>query len=144
MESLIYNSAWYDILSGNIGIKSGTINCMLVGSGYVPNKRTHSRRSDVRDEVTGSGYTAGGMSISSSVEIVQGTDMIYLVLGAARWMHSTIIANGAAYYNSRGKDPGDDELIAFVAFKEKNISINGDFSLQGLSLWVNNSEYLIV
>jgi len=117
---------------------------MLVESGYSPNKKAHSRRSHVGNEVKGSGYTAGGLPVAASVEITQATDTIYLVLGAARWPKSTITANGAIYYASMGGAALYDELIAFVAFEEKMASINGEFLLSGVRLWVNNSENLLV
>jgi hypothetical protein len=143
VESLIYNSAWYDILSGNISTKSSAINCMLVGAGYTPDKRTHSRRSHIGNEVRGSGYVAGGTPVSASVELTKASDTIYLVFGDAFWPNSTITADGAVYFNRRGGSALDDELIAFIAFKEKMASINGDVLLSGVRLWINNSENMI-
>jgi hypothetical protein len=83
------------------------------------------------------------MLVSASVEITQASDTIYLVLGDALWQKSTLTANGAVYFNSRGGAAADDELIAFIAFKEKMASINGDLLLSGVRVWVNNSENLI-
>ena len=143
MESLIYNSAWSYFFSRNIATRPNAINCMLVESGYSPNKKSHSRRSHVGNEVRGNGYTAGGLPVSASVEITQATDTIYLILGDALWPKSTITATGAVYYTSRGGAATDDDLIAFIAFKEKMSSINGDLLLSGVRLWVDNSHNFI-
>ena len=95
------------------------------------------------NEIRGTGYTTGGVPVSASVEITQATDTIYLVLGDALWPTSTITATGAIYYNSRGDAATDDDLIAFIAFKEKMSSINGDLLLAGVRLWVDNSHNFI-
>mgnify|MGYP000402675218 CR=1 FL=1 len=66
MASLIYNSAVRDEAVGNIDFDTDTFYGMLVTSTYTPNKDTHTKRSDVTNEVTGTGYTAGGMAVSEA------------------------------------------------------------------------------
>jgi hypothetical protein len=116
---------------------------MLVGSGYTPNKGRHSRRSHVGNEIIGGGYTVGGTLVSGGVTINQSTDKIYIVLGSALWPDSTITADGAVYYNSRGGDASDDELLAFIEFTKTTASINGDFIVSESRMWVDNSHIVI-
>lgn len=42
-----------------------TIKAMLVGSGWTFNKNTHKFKSDVTGEITGTGYTAGGIALTN-------------------------------------------------------------------------------
>jgi hypothetical protein len=54
------------LLSGGIDLDTDTIVGILVGTGYTPNRTAHSLFSDVSaNEVTGTGYTAGGIALSS-------------------------------------------------------------------------------
>ena len=62
MANLIYDSALEDEAKGAIDYDTDTFKIMLVTSSYTPNKGTHTRRSDVTNEVTGTGYTAGGVT----------------------------------------------------------------------------------
>lgn len=143
MESLIYNSAWYDIIAGNVNVKSGTVKCMLVTDRYSPNKKSHSRRSHVGNEVVSAGYIAGGTIVVASTEINKSIDRIYLILGDASWPYSTITADAAVYYNSHGGAAADDELLAFIAFSERAISINDKFLISESRMWIDNSQNLV-
>ena len=60
MASLIYNSAIDEMARGDIDFDTDTFKAMLVTSSYTPNKDTHDFRDDVTNEVSGTGYTAGG------------------------------------------------------------------------------------
>jgi len=62
MPSLIYNSFFEDLARGAIDLDTDTIRVMLVTSSYTENKDTHTKRSDVTNEITGTGYTAGGVT----------------------------------------------------------------------------------
>ena len=60
MASLIFNSALRDEAIGSIDFDTDTFKVMLVTAAYVENKDTHTKRSDITNEVVGTGYTAGG------------------------------------------------------------------------------------
>lgn len=45
---------------------SDTIKCLLCSSSYTPNLDTHKYKSDVTNEITGTGYTAGGATLGSA------------------------------------------------------------------------------
>ena len=45
---------------------SDTIKCMLCTSTYTPNLDTHAYKSDITNEVSGTGYSAGGATIGSA------------------------------------------------------------------------------
>lgn len=65
MPSGYYLSGISDLITGNIDIDTDTIKCALTTSSYTPNLDTHDRFDDVTNEVTGTGYTAGGATLGS-------------------------------------------------------------------------------
>lgn len=130
MASLIYNSAIRDVLVGNIDYDTDTFKVMLTTSGYVENKDTHTKRSDVTNEVTGTGYVAGGAATTVSVAAVDtANDDVEITIGAASWASSTITARKAVIYKSRGGAASADELVAVVDFGADVVSSNGTFTL---------------
>ena len=70
MVDMIFNSAKRDLLNGSIDLDTDTIKVMLVTSAYVPNQDTHTERSDVTNEVTGTnqGSTAGGATPANNTD----------------------------------------------------------------------------
>jgi hypothetical protein len=78
MASFIYNSAIDDLANGNIDFGADTFNLLLVTSSYTANKDTHVKRDDVTNEVTGTGYTAGGAASACTVTKDTATDKVTL------------------------------------------------------------------
>lgn len=116
MASLIYTSCAFDALTGAIDFDTDTIKAVLVSSAYTANKDTHLKRSDVTNEVTGTGYTSGGAACSVTVTKNTTADTVTITLGQLSWPSSTITARGCVYYKSRGGSSSADELIAFNDF----------------------------
>lgn len=138
MASLIYNSAIRDALTGALDYDTDTFKVMLT-NGYTPNKDTHTKRSDVTGEVTGTGYTAGGAATTTTVAAVDAAnDDVEITTGAANWPTSTITADGAVIYKSRGGAASADELVCFVDFGGDIISTAGTFALTASVLKYQN------
>lgn len=116
MASLIYNSFLEDVNRGNIDPDTDTFRMLLVTSSYTPNKDTHGKRSDVTNQVTGSGYTAGGITVTCTVARDNATDRVTLTFAAGSWASSTITARGAVVYKSRGGADTADELVFYNDF----------------------------
>jgi hypothetical protein len=130
MASLIFNSALRDEATAAVDYDTDTFKVMLVTSTYVPNKDTHAKRSDVTNEVAGTGYTAGGTVTAATVGAVDTTnDRVLITFGAVTWPASTITARGAVYYKSRGGAASADEIIAYDDFGADITSTVGTFSL---------------
>ena len=126
----MFNSALRDEAVGNINYSTDTIKVMLLTSTATPNKDTWTKRSDVTNEVTGTGYTAGGATLTQSVGSVDTTnDRVDISTGAAAWTASTITARYAIYYKSRGGASSADELISCVDFGQDVSTVADTFSL---------------
>jgi hypothetical protein len=139
MASLIFNPMLNAWAKGNIDFDSDTFKVMLVTSTYAPNKDTHDFRNDVTNEVTGTGYTAGGAACTVTVSAVDTTnDRQEITLGGASWATSTITARAAVYYKSRGGASSADEIIAYIDFGGDVASSGGTFTLTDSTLRVQN------
>lgn len=138
MASLIYNSALDDAARALIDFDSDTFKCMLVTSTYSPNKDTHTKRSDVTNEVSGTGYSAGGAAATVTVTKDTANDRVDVSLGAVSWATSTITARGAVYYKSRGGASSADELVGYIDFGADITSTAGTFALTASTLRYQN------
>jgi hypothetical protein len=137
MPSLIYNSAIDDMARGAIDFDTDTFKALLVSSVYSPNKDVHDRRDDVTNEVTGTGYTAGGVTTACTVTKDTANDRVTLQFAAVSWPSSTITARGCVYYKSRGA-ASTDELVAYNDFGFDFSSTNGTFSVQASTVTLQN------
>lgn len=130
MANVIFNSFKRDNAISNINLLTDTIKMMLVTSAYVPNQDTHTKRSDVTNEVVGAGYTAGGVALGNKTVVQNNTtnaadfDADDIVLPGA-----TITARGAVLYKSRGGVATADELIGYLDFGSDIISTAGNFTI---------------
>ena len=98
---------------------------MLVTSSYTPNFGTHDFKSDVTNEVSGTGYDAGGKSLSS-VTLTQSGGTITFDAADLTWTSSTITARAAVVYDD---SLTNDPLIAYIDFGADKSSSAGDFVL---------------
>jgi hypothetical protein len=127
-----YNSFKGDLQKGLIDLDTDTIKLMLTTSSYTPNKKTHTRRSDVTNEVTGDGYTAGGLTLQSVVVTVDNTnDRAFWIANDLSFNPVTITgARIGVIYKSRGGAAANDELIGWVNFDTDRSPSNGPLTIQ--------------
>lgn len=129
MASLIYNSCIRDAVTGAIDFDSDTFKMLLVTSSYSAAK-SHAKRSDVTNEVTGTGYTAGGNACTVSVAAVDNTNNdVEISFTVTSWTSATITARAGVIYKSRGGASSADELVGYVDFGSDVSSTNGTFAV---------------
>jgi hypothetical protein len=138
MASLIYNSAIDEMARGDIDFDTNTFKAMLVTSTYSPNKDTHDFRDDVTNEVTGTGYTAGGATTACTVTKDTANDRVTLQFAAVSWATSTITARALVIYKSRGGASSADEIVAYNDFGSDVSSSGGTFSVAASTITLQN------
>ena len=107
-----------------------TIKVMLVTSSYAPNQDTHDFVDDVTNEVSGTGYTAGGDALASKTVTLDTTnDRAEFDATDTTWSTSTITARAAVLYKDTGT-PSTSPLIAYIDFGSDKISSGGNFTIQ--------------
>lgn len=130
MASVIYNSFKRDIMNGSIDLDTDTIKVMLVTSSYTPDQDTHTKRSDITNEVSGTGYSAGGMALANKSVTVDNTDNEGVFdADDPTWTTATVTARGAVLYKSRGGLASADELIKYEDFGADKTSTGADFTI---------------
>jgi hypothetical protein len=65
MSASLYGQVNSALWSGSLNFASDTIKGALVGSAYTPDFTAHQFFSSITNEVTGTGYTAGGATLAS-------------------------------------------------------------------------------
>jgi len=129
MPSLVYNSCVRDAVVGNIDFDTDTFKALLVTSTYTASK-SHSKRSDVTNEVSGTGYTAGGNACAVTVAATDNTNNdVEISFSITSWTSATITARAAVIYKSRGGASSADELVGYVDFGSDVSSTNGTFAV---------------
>ena len=111
MATFIYNSFWEDLARGAIDMDTDTFKLMLVTSSYTPDQDAHLKRSAITNEVTGTGYTAGGATCACTVAKDTATNRVTFTFDGVNWTTSTITARRGIIYKSRGGADTADELV---------------------------------
>lgn len=128
MASIIYDSFNADLESGAVVPGSDTFYAMLVTSSYAPNKGTHQKRSDVTNEVVGTGYTSGGSATTCTPSSDTTNHRQDMTFSDVSWATSTITAAGAVIYKHRGGASSADNLVAYVDFGGNVSTVAGTFT----------------
>lgn len=123
---LFQKSVW----NKEIDIDTDTIKVMLCTSTYAPNQDTHQYKSSVTNEVTGTGYTAGGATLASTVvAYTAGTNTLNFDAADTVWSSSTITARYAVVYDSTPGTDATRPLICYVDFGADVVSSGGNFTI---------------
>lgn len=131
MASLVYNSMIEDLCKGDLDFDLTGFKVMLVGAGYTASK-THARQSAVTNEVTGTGYTAGGQGTTVTIAKDNAQNQVNLAFSNVAWSNATITARGAVIYFNKGGGapvPADNPLVAYVDFNQDIASTNASFAV---------------
>jgi hypothetical protein len=130
MADVIFNSFKRDIINGALDLDTDTIKVMLVTSSYTADQDAHTKRSDITNEVSGTGYSAGGSALANKAVTVDNTDNEGVFdADDVTWSTSTITARGAVLYKSRGGASSADELLCYIDFGSDKISSAGNFTI---------------
>jgi hypothetical protein len=139
MASLIYNSFWHDLFNGAIVPSSDAFKGLLVTSAYTPSKTAHTKRSDITNEVSATGYTAGGAVVTATVVNATGnSDREQITFSSPQWAGSTITARGLVVYKARGGAASADNVVQYVDFGADVTSTNGVFTANIGALTLQN------
>lgn len=132
MASLIYNRFKYQQLGDTgvtpINLKTDTIKIALVTSSYTPNQDSHDFFDDVTNEITGTGYTAGGATLTVTTSQDDTDNEGVFDATDATWSTSTLTAAGAVIYKSTGT-PSTSPLICYLDFGGNVTSTAGTFTV---------------
>jgi hypothetical protein len=125
----MYGNALLKALNKEVNYITDTIKVMLCTSAYTPDQDAHIYKSSITGEVTGTGYTAGGATLTNKTMTYDGaTNTIKLDADDVVWASSTITARYAVIYDDTGTD-STSTLLGYIDFGEDKISSAGDFKI---------------
>ena len=129
MASKVYGNAIKAAFNKEIDWDSDTIKIMLLSGAYTPNQDAHDYLDDVvSNEVTGTGYTAGGAVLASKTATYDAaTNTVKFDAADVTWSGSTITARYAVVYSDSGATNATKPLIAYFDFGTDKASSAGDF-----------------
>lgn len=132
MASGIYLSYPDKANNKEIDLLTDTIKVALCTSAYTPNQDTHDYFNDITNEVSGTGYTAGGATLASKTYSVNtGTNVWTFDAADVTWASSTITnARYAIIYDATPGTAATNPLIAYIDFGSDKSSSGGDFVIQ--------------
>jgi hypothetical protein len=113
---------------------------LMTTDSYTPNFDTHDFRNDITNEVTGTGYSAGGTAITST-EVTLSSGTLTLDGADVSWASSTIAnAMAAVLYTNVGADT-TDQLILLSDFVSAASSSSGTFTIQWSASGLTTVDY---
>lgn len=136
----LYGLSLKSMAQGKMVLDTDTLKVMLCTSTYTPNQDTHQFKSDVTNEITGTGYTAGGLALTSVTLTYNATNnTLTLDAADAAWASSTITARYAVVYDSTPATDATRPLIAYVDFGADQSDSSGTFTIvwdaAGIATW---------
>lgn len=125
----LYTNVFAHLAAGRINYLNDTIKVALLSSAYTPNQDDHLYFSDVvANEVTGTNYVAGGVTLSGkTVTVDKPTNVTILDAEDPTWATSTITARYAVIYDATPGTNATRPLIGFVDFGTDQSSQAGNF-----------------
>jgi len=123
----LYHKFLTSLANKEIDWGTDTIKVMLTTSAYTPNQATHQYKSDVTNEVTGTGYTAGGATLASKTEVITSGVKVFDAADTT-WAGATLTARYAVIYDSTGTD-ATSALIGYIDFGVDVPAVSGAFTI---------------
>lgn len=138
-----YGNGALHVGSGDVAYATDTIRAALLGSGYTIAKDTHEFFSDVSaNEVSGTGYTAGGEALASKNIAYDATsDEVRLSAADTVWdaTGGSLAANFAVVYKDTGT-PSTSPLLGVVDFEGEVSATNDTFTVD----WDDTRGVLVI
>lgn len=129
--------------STKINLASGgdTIKIALVTSSYTFTPDSHDFFDDITNEISGTGYTAGGATLGSQTYTLDTTDNESVFDAAdVTWSSASFTARGAVIYKSTGV-ASTSPLIAFIDFTTDRVVDGGTFTITFAAEGIVNISY---
>lgn len=125
MASGIYNRYKANLMNKEIDMEADTIKVMLLDNSH-SFTATHNQKSEiVANEVSGTGYTAGGVALAGKAVTQAATTKFDA--NDSQWTSASFTAAFAVIYDD---DLANDDLIACIDFGGDQTVTNGTFTIQ--------------
>ena len=125
----LYGNVLPKAFNKEIDLDTDVIKVALCTSAYTPDLDAHDYFNDITNEITGTGYTAGGATLASkTVTYTGGTNTFKFDAADTAWTTSTITARYAIIYVDTATG-STSPLIGYVDFGADVVSTAGTFTI---------------
>jgi len=126
-----FGLAFLAMLNKEIDWEADTIKVMLCTSSFTPDQDTMDYQDDITNEVSGTGYTAGGATLANaSIGYTGATNVVKLDADDLTWETATITARYAVIVDTTPGSSSTNPVLGYVDFGEDKSSSGGDFTIQ--------------
>lgn len=135
---MAHTFAWYGeglahALKGDLDCVTDTLKMSLHTSTYTPSQDNDDYHNDATNEITGTGYTAGGVTLASKAVVHDDTNnRVELDFDNPSWGPGATLS-GVKYgvvYKSRGGAATADELAGYLTFDADQSVSNATFTIE--------------
>lgn len=141
MASTNFTNLTRTLVQGNLNFGSNTFKVLLVSAAPTEAQLDGwANRSDITNEITGTGYTAGGLTQGFTLDAIdtannrQSITWSNIING---WTGATFSAFGAIIYKNSGNS-STDTLLHYIDFSALVACTNGTFSISySTPLYIN-------
>lgn len=115
-------SKWYGLafdsaFKKKIDLSADVLKVMLVTSSYGFDQDAHQYKSSITNEVSGTGYTAGGATLSSpTLTYTGGTNTLAIDGADVSWTSATFTARGGVVYDSTPGTDATRPVMVYIDF----------------------------
>jgi hypothetical protein len=124
----LYGGFLKSLANKQINLNTDSFKVMLLGTGYTPSD-SHQYQSDISaQEITGTGYTAGGAALPG-VAVSYASNTLTFTASTVQWTSSTITAYYAAIIDITPGSSSTNPLIGYVNFGGPETDSAGTFQI---------------
>jgi len=127
VTGFLYSNIHKQMANKEIDLDTNTIKVALCTSTYTPNQNTHDYFDDITNEVSGTGYTAGGATLGTKTVNTSSKTFTFDAADTV-WSSSTITARYAIVYCSTGT-ASTSALIGYIDFGADVSSTAANFTI---------------
>lgn len=128
MATKWYGKAAQAVATKKIDLVNDDIKVMLVTSTYVPNQDTHGTLADITGEASGTGYTAGGKSLTGKTLVQDAsTNKWKWDADDLTWTTASVTFRYAVLYDDSHTDK---PLIGYADFGSNQTATNQDLTIK--------------
>ena len=129
VTALLYGKHFTGLYNKEFDYDTDTIKVALATATYTPDQDAHDYFNDITNEVSGTGYTAGGATLGSKTVTYTGaTNKFVLDAADTSWSSSTITARYAIVYCSTGT-ASTSLLVGYQNFGADVSTTSGTFTI---------------
>ncbi|MBF5002408.1 hypothetical protein IRT45_35415 [Nocardia sp. BSTN01] len=126
-----YGKFLLSLANKEINLNTDTFKVMLCSSLYVPDQDAHQYKSSVTNEISGTGYTAGGQTVSPlTITYNAATNQLVIDCPDAQWASASFTARVAVLYDATPASDSTRPLIGYILFDSDIPVTSSTFTVQ--------------